>query len=115
MQIFVAIAIATALANGAAGVSLNQGSKGNKVYPVSKVVKLLKDMKGTLEKEAEEDEEVYDKVACWCHTNDKAKTQAIKDAEARITDLTSTIEQATARSARLTTEIDNLNGELKHN
>merc|ERR1719171_1722036 len=28
-----------------------------------------------LEKEAEEDEEIYEKLACWCHTNDKEKTQ----------------------------------------
>merc|ERR1719321_280141 len=51
-----------------------------------------------LEKEAEEDEEIYDKMACWCETNDKEKTKAIKDAEARIADLTSKIEELTANS-----------------
>merc|ERR1719182_960767 len=76
--------------------------------PVTKVINLLKDMQAQLEKEQEEDEEVYEKVACWCETNDKEKDQAIKDAEARITDLTSTIEEKTAASARLTTEIKNL-------
>ncbi len=30
-----------------------------------------KDMLKQLEKEAEEDEEIYDKMACWCETNDK--------------------------------------------
>jgi hypothetical protein len=54
-----------------------------------------------LEKEAEEDEEIYDKMACWCETNDKEKTKAIADAEARISDLTTKIEELTAQSARL--------------
>merc|ERR1719253_2345728 len=83
--------------------------------PVTKVINLLKDMQATMEKEQEEDEEVYEKVACWCETNDKEKTQAIADAEARITDLTSTIEEATAQSARLNTEIKNLEAEIAKN
>jgi len=79
----------------------------DKQYPVTKVVTLLKDMQQQLEKEAEEDEEVYDKMACWCKTNDREKTQAIKTANARIGDLTATIESSTASSARLKAEITN--------
>merc|ERR1719162_2426211 len=30
-------------------------------------------MQTQLEKEAEEDEEIYDNLACWCETNDKVK------------------------------------------
>merc|ERR1712173_99726 len=73
--------------------------------PVSKVITLLKDMMKQLEKESEEDEAIYDKMACWCETNDKEKTQAIKDAEIRIGDLTTQVEELTANSARLNTEI----------
>merc|ERR1719337_302815 len=40
-------------------------------------------------------------------TNDKVKTKSIADAEARIEDLTSKIEELTAGSARLNTEIKN--------
>ena len=47
-----------------------------------------------------------------CETNDKEKTAAIAEAEARITDLTSTIEELTATSARLNTEIKNLEKEV---
>jgi len=86
-----------------------------KEYPVTKVVNLLKDMKAQLEKEAEEDEEIYDKLACWCETNDKEKTKAIADAEAHIQDLTSTIEELSATSARLNTEIKNLEKEVAEN
>jgi hypothetical protein len=42
-----------------------------KTRPVTKVVNLLKDMQKQLEKEVEEDEEIYEKLACWCETNDK--------------------------------------------
>merc|ERR1719320_1527566 len=83
--------------------------------PVSKVITLLKDMLKQLEKEAEEDEEIYDKMACWCETNDKEKTKAIADAEARISDLTTRVEELTASSARLNTEIKNLEKEVAEN
>merc|ERR1711933_568970 len=67
------------------------------------------------EKEAEEDEEIYDKLACWCETNDKEKTKAIADAGAKIEDLTTKIEELTAASARLNTEIKNLESEVAKN
>jgi len=86
-----------------------------KERPVTKVVNLLKDMQKQLEKEAEEDEEIYEKMACWCETNDKAKTKAIADAEAHIEDLTSSIEELSASSARLNTEIKNLEAEVAEN
>merc|ERR1712207_50433 len=83
--------------------------------PVTWVITLLKDMLKQLEKEAEEDEEIYDKMACWCETNDKEKTKSIADAEARISDLTTKIEELTAASARLNTEIKNLEKEVAEN
>merc|ERR1719510_2299430 len=88
---------------------------GAKNRPVSKVITLLKDMLKQLEKEAEEDEEIYDKMACWCETNDKEKTKSIAEAEARIEQLTTKIEELTARVARLNTEIKNLEREVAQN
>merc|ERR1711970_1110305 len=88
---------------------------GAKNRPVSKVITLLKDMLKQLEKEAEEDEEVYDQMACWCETNDKEKTKSVADAEARISDLTTKIEELTATSARLNTEIKNHEKEVAEN
>merc|ERR1719247_2207159 len=83
--------------------------------PVSKVITLLKDMLKQLEKEAEEDEEIYDQLACWCETNDKEKTKSISDAESKIEQLTTAIEDLTAGSARLNTEIKNLEKEVAEN
>merc|ERR1719201_2332777 len=108
----------TSLVQGAtveAHSSLTFDTEAAKNRPVSKVVNLLKDMLKPLEKEAEEDEEIYDQLVCWCTTNDKEKTKAIADAEARIDDLTSMIEELTATSARLNTEIANLDKEVKKN
>merc|ERR1712113_783150 len=98
---------------GANALSFNVQDAKNR--PVSKVITLLKDMLKQLEKEAEEDEEIYDKVACWCETNDKEKTKSIADAEAKIADLTVKIEELTAASARLNTEIKNLEKEVAAN
>merc|ERR1719207_401131 len=83
--------------------------------PVSKVITLLKDMVSQLEKEAEEDEEVYEGMGCWCETNDKEKTKSIADAEQHIADLTAAIEEHTANSARLNAEIGNLEKEVAKN
>jgi len=78
-----------------------------KKYPVTKVITLLRDMQAQLEKEADSDEDLYNKLMCWCETNDKEKTQAIQDAETKIGQLTTTIETTAADSARLKQEITN--------
>merc|ERR1712045_35222 len=102
-----------ALLLGAHALTFDERDAKNR--PVSKVITLLKDMLKQLEKEAAEDEEIYDKMACWCETNDKEKTKAIADAEAKIEDLTTKIEELTAASARLNTEIKNLESEVAKN
>jgi chromosome segregation ATPase len=99
---YVLAAVALVLA---ASSSLTFDVTSAKNRPVSKVITLLKDMLKQLEKEAETDEEVYDKMACWCETNDKEKTKAISDAETRIKQLEAKIEEDTALSAKLNAEI----------
>jgi len=83
--------------------------------PVSKVITLLKDMVEQLEKEAKEDEEVYEAMSCWCTTNDKAKTKAIADAETSIGQLEAAIEGFTALSSKLSNEITTLTKEVGEN
>jgi len=86
-----------------------------KQKPMAKVITLLKDMAKQLEKEGEEDEKAYDKMACWCETNDREKTKAIDDAESKIETLNTHIESGIAASARLTTEIKGAEGDLAEN
>merc|ERR1719380_401733 len=90
--------------------AVNEGTK-----PVTKVVNLLKDMITQMEKEAEEDEETYEAMGCWCETNDKLKTKSIADSEQAISDLTVAIEGFTATSARLNQEIPAVEGEVAKN
>jgi len=101
------------VAAGASALSFNVDEAKNR--PVSKVITLLKDMTKQLEAESEEDQAVYDKMACWCTTNDKEKTKAIEEAEERIAMLTAAIEEGTGKSASLTTEIGNLEKEVAAN
>merc|ERR1719188_28166 len=68
-----------------------------------------------LEKEQETDEEIYDKMACWCETNEKEKTASIKKAEARIAQLEAKIEEDTALSAKLESEMRELEAEVAKN
>merc|ERR1719478_953793 len=98
------VAILAIVASGSLS-DLTFDTQAAKNRPVAKVVTLLKDMLKQLEKEGEADQEVYDEIACWCTTNDKAKSKAVADAEARI-------EELSALSVRLNTEIANLQAEV---
>merc|ERR1719426_417206 len=60
--------------------------------PVAKVVALLKDMIKQMEKEGEEDEGIFEKMGCWCVTNEKSKTQSIADAQTQVDILSSSVE-----------------------
>jgi TolA-binding protein len=105
------VLIVLALLSATSAVSTSQDDAKNR--PVTKVINLLKDMQAQLEKEGEEDEEVYDKMVCWCESGDKEKTKAIADAEARIMQLQATIEEMAATSTRLSEEIATLEGESR--
>merc|ERR1719160_571086 len=76
-----------------------------KIRPVSKVIKLLHDMKAELEADAANDQSVYDKLVCWCKTNEKDKTTATGTANKQIDGLLSDIERLTAKGAQLKAEI----------
>mmetsp|Transcript_18648 Transcript_18648/g.41346 ORF Transcript_18648/g.41346 Transcript_18648/m.41346 type:complete len:679 (-) Transcript_18648:72-2108(-) len=82
---------------------------------VQKVVTMLQDMKSETEAEAKRDQESYEKMQCWCSTNKADKTKSIKDGDASIADLTSTIEQDAATIAKLEVEIEELTRERKAN
>merc|ERR1719379_1879077 len=83
--------------------------------PVQKVIRLLKEMQTTLEKEADEDQEIYDAMACWCETNEKAKTKAVADGTQLDKDLTAKIPELAAKGAQLKVEIEQLTKETKQN
>lgn len=90
---------------------LDQGA-GN---TVQKVIKLLNEMKDQLEKEAAEDQAMYDKLVCWCETNEKEKTKAIEVANSRITDLMTNSQEFIAKAAQLEVDIAQQKKEVAQN
>mmetsp|Transcript_37487 Transcript_37487/g.60074 ORF Transcript_37487/g.60074 Transcript_37487/m.60074 type:complete len:741 (-) Transcript_37487:74-2296(-) len=88
------------------------GSSKSTDTPVTRVVNLLKEMAATLQKEQEEDEELYHTLACWCNNNKYEKNEASDAANSKISDLEATIEMLTAKSKELKTKIDELEAEV---
>jgi len=79
---------------------------------VTRVVNLLKEMQGTLKTEMEEDEELFEKLECWCNTGKYEKTEAIANGKAKIDQLNAANEQGFARSAELKTQIQELESQV---
>merc|ERR1719359_345802 len=61
------------------------------------------------------DQELYDKLSCWCETNGKAKTAAIAKANGMIEGLTSDIEAGTSKATQLEEQIAGLKDEIAKN
>merc|ERR1719428_189943 len=102
-----AICLALIAASGLA-LSADSDDQEWKEKPIQKVVRLLKEMQDQVQKEADEDEDMMDKLGCWCDTNEKEKTKASAINTQKITDLTAAIEEYTAKSAQLKVDIENL-------
>lgn len=83
----------------------------DKTRPIAKVIKILEDMKSQLTKEQQDDEAVYEKLSCWCTTNDKDKSASISEAEQAIAALTSAIKEYTASIAELEVKIEKVKTE----
>eukprot|EP00403_Amphidinium_massartii_P009298 CAMPEP_0178409982 /NCGR_PEP_ID=MMETSP0689_2-20121128/20742_1 /TAXON_ID=160604 /ORGANISM="Amphidinium massartii, Strain CS-259" /LENGTH=777 /DNA_ID=CAMNT_0020031139 /DNA_START=53 /DNA_END=2386 /DNA_ORIENTATION=+ len=80
--------------------------------PIKKVVTLLTAMKKQLEDEGSKESEMYDEMVCWCTTNTKEKTEAIKDAETKVGELETGIQEKAARKGALATEVDKLKKDI---
>merc|ERR1719428_11552 len=80
--------------------------------PIQKVIGLLRDMETQLTKQADEDAEMFEKMGCWCTTNDAEKTKAIDDANRQIASLTAAIEAGTSKKSQLETELEKLAADI---
>merc|ERR1719443_1065463 len=69
-------------------------------------------MQAQLQTEAEQDGELYDKLVCWCQTNDKEKTKAIADGQQKSAQLAAAIEEAKALASTRETEIGQLTADV---
>lgn len=80
--------------------------------PITRVVNLLKQMHATIEKEMEEDDALFQKLSCWCNTNEYEKGNAAESSTSKIDQLEANIEELGARSNKLTLEIKDLEDEV---
>jgi len=80
--------------------------------PIKRVISLLEKMKAELVAEAANEAEMYDKMVCWCQTNEKEKTKAVADAEALDKELSSEIEARAAKFGEDSTEIARLKSQI---
>jgi len=80
--------------------------------PIKRVVNLLNKMKAELLKESSDESAMYDKMVCWCETNEKEKTKAIAAADAKDSDLSAEIESRSADFGRVATEIEALKKQI---
>jgi len=80
--------------------------------PVTRVVNLLKEMQGTLQTEMTEDEELFEKMECWCNTGKYEKQEAIADGEAKVEQLTAANEGGFAKSKELEEHIKQLGEQI---
>merc|ERR1719382_1852762 len=72
-------------------------------------------MQATLETEMKDDEALYDKLACWCNSNEYEKDESVELSQAKISDLNATINGLTARSAELSASISELEAGVSQN
>jgi len=93
----------------------SSGEAEQRKNPVKRVVNLLNKMKAELEAEADKESEMYDKMVCWCESNEKEKTQAVAEADAKDDQLGSEIERRAARFGELATKIEATKKEVAAN
>jgi hypothetical protein len=82
------------------------------VTPLERVIALLEKMRAELQAEAGKEAEMYDKMVCWCETNEKEKKKAIADAEALDKELSAEIEERAAKFGEAATEIERLKSQI---
>merc|ERR1719440_1518001 len=104
--------VAPLLSLGASAALTFQLSDDEKISPVQRVTKLLQEMKVQLEEDAKKDEELYEKLDCWCKTNKEEKEQAVKDGDQKTDELVATINENSAKKGTLTANIAQMKKEL---
>jgi hypothetical protein len=83
--------------------------------PVEKVVQLLEGLQTKIEADAEKEQKMYDKFACWCEKTTQRKAGAIEDARREMRRLGQMILSLKGKVAVRTQEIEELTKNLKDN
>merc|ERR1719386_75033 len=104
-QSLIALVLVVSTSTTSASVLSRDQDLSLKERPVAKVVRMLKDMQDELNKELEDDKAVYEMLTCWCETNEKEKTKAIAEGEAKAAQLEADLGEAAAKIKELKEKI----------
>jgi len=96
MKLAVSIALASCVA------ATQEGTTAN---PIRRVVSMLQAMQKKVEKEGEEQEELFAKFECYCNTNTEKLTASVADGKQKISDLETAIETDTAEKKQVDEEL----------
>jgi len=83
--------------------------------PIAKVVSLLESMSNKLEEDQKADEEMKEKLDCWCKQNSKEKLEAAQAAKEKVEGLTALVNQLGPKIEQLGTELRTATKELNQN
>jgi len=83
--------------------------------PVTKVVELIKELKGKIETDGKAEQKIYNKFACWCETTSERKATAIHQATADIKSHGTSVLEYKGSIATYTSEINELGREIQDN
>merc|ERR1719281_1832457 len=77
------------------------------VNPIRKVVTMLQMMQKKVEEEGVKEEELYEKFMCWCKNGAAILGKSISDAETKIPQLESKIEEQTSSKTQMEEDVKN--------
>lgn len=80
--------------------------------PVTRAVTLLKEIQAQLEKEMQEDEDLYQKMVCWCRQNQEETEAAIDAAGFHVPEVQAFIESLKGKLGALKTNLKDIHGEI---
>ncbi|CAE7938359.1 unnamed protein product, partial [Symbiodinium necroappetens] len=83
--------------------------------PVGKVVALLETMSKKLEEDQKADEDMKEKMDCWCKTNQDDKAASASAAQDKLTGLKATVEELPPKIDMLSTQIRTSTQDLNSN
>jgi len=110
-----AAAVVAAVAASSTSDATTALAPGDRVLPITKVVNLLKEMQKDVEMEAKKDKDTYEAMACWCQSNEKAKTEGIEVYNQQIDGLESFIEAKSGKHGELETQIKQIKEDVVEN
>mmetsp|Transcript_15724 Transcript_15724/g.35794 ORF Transcript_15724/g.35794 Transcript_15724/m.35794 type:complete len:705 (+) Transcript_15724:56-2170(+) len=113
--VFAASAAASSKFSSAFLQTLDRDMNQSGLSPMKRIIKLLVDMQEQLQKDAVEDKAMYEKLNCWCNSNNGQKQDAVEAGEKHIEDLNSDIESGSASVKELKSKLQSAQEELEAN